>query len=121
VIKGDQGFRLIVSERLYTGPSSTAPFCGGEADVMAAAQPTPSSMILADRLASCSFSYREAIPDQFPSEKWLPTWNKPDLPAAVKIEMTPLDSSPALLPVLNVTVLIHVTREAKSTYEDVKQ
>jgi hypothetical protein len=122
VIRGDEGFRLIVTERPYTGPSSTSSFCSGEAGLIdAAAQPTPSSMIVADRLASCTFFYREAIPDQFPSEKWLSTWDKPDLPAAVKIEMTPLDSSPALLPVLNVTVPIHVTREVKSTYADVKQ
>jgi hypothetical protein len=78
-------------------------------------------MILADRLASCTFSYREAIPDALPSDKWFPVWNKQDLPAAVKIEMTPLDSSPALLPVLNVTVPIHVTRLVRGTYADVQQ
>ena len=78
-------------------------------------------MILADRLASCVFSYREAIPDRPPSDKWLPGWNKQELPGAVRIEMTPLDSSPALLPVLNVTVPIHVTRLVKGTYEDTQK
>lgn len=120
VVKGEEGLRLIVTERPFTGPSSTAPFCGDQIGVLDSTA-TPSSMILADRLASCTFSYRDAIPDQFPSEKWLPTWNKPDLPGAVKIEMTPLDSSPALLPVMNVTVPIHVTREVRNSYADVKQ
>ena len=71
-----------------------------------------------DRLATCTFSYREALPDAPPSEKWLPAWDRPDLPAAVKIEMTPLDSSAALLPVMNVTVSIHVTRQVRPPYED---
>jgi hypothetical protein len=78
-------------------------------------------MILADRLASCTFSYRDLIPDALPSEKWLQSWNKPDLPGAVKIEMTSLDSSAALLPLVSVTVPIHVTRLVKPTYEDARQ
>jgi prepilin-type N-terminal cleavage/methylation domain-containing protein len=121
VVKADEGLRLIVTERLYTGPSATAPFCSDQGEMTPAAPPTPSSMILADRLASCRFWYREAIPDQAPSEKWLPSWNKPDLPGAVKIEMTPLDSSPALLPVMNVTVPIRITRVVKGDYQDAKQ
>jgi hypothetical protein len=83
---------------------------------------TPSSLIVADRLASCIFSYREAISDAPPSAKWLPFWNQtgdqPDLPAAVRIQMTPLDSSPALLPVMDVTVPIHVTRQVRPWYAD---
>jgi prepilin-type N-terminal cleavage/methylation domain-containing protein len=119
VVKGDEGLRLVVTEHLFTGPSSTAPFCGGEqilTDV------TPASLIVADRLAACTFSYRDAVTDTRPSEKWLPNWNlsgdKPDLPGAVKIEMTPLDASPALLPVMNVTVPIHVTRQVRYPYAD---
>jgi hypothetical protein len=118
VVKGDEGLRLVVTEHLYTGPSSTEPFCGGEQS--AASDVAPSSMILADRLATCTFSYREAITDTPPSEKWLPSWDKPDLPAAVKIEMTGLDSNPALLPVMNVTVPIHITRQVRSWYDDLR-
>jgi prepilin-type N-terminal cleavage/methylation domain-containing protein len=114
VVKGEEGVRLIVTEHLYTSPSSTAPVCAGEQSI------TPSSLIVADRLASCTFSYREALPDAFPSAKWLPVWDRADLPAAVKIEMTPLDSSPALLPVMNVTVPIRITRQVRSWYEDLQ-
>jgi prepilin-type N-terminal cleavage/methylation domain-containing protein len=121
VIQGENGLRLVVTERPYSGPSSTAPFCSDDPDHPVAPQASAASMILADRLASCSFAYREAIPDQPPSGKWLPGWNKQDLPGAVKIEMTPLDSSPALLPVLNVTVPIHITRLVRGVYEDTKQ
>jgi hypothetical protein len=42
------------------------------------------------------------------------------LPGAVKIEMTPMDSSPALLPVMNVTVPIRITRQVRSWYDDLQ-
>jgi prepilin-type N-terminal cleavage/methylation domain-containing protein len=120
VVKGEEGLRLVVTEHRYAGPTSTAPFCG--ADLIPPPDITPSSLIVADRLASCIFSYREAISDAPPSAKWLPFWNQtgdqPDLPAAVRIQMTPLDSSPALLPVMDVTVPIHVTRQVRPWYAD---
>lgn len=116
VVRGEGGLRLIVTEHNYTGPSSTSPFCGGGPVLPASGAPT--AYILADRLASCAFSYREQIPDQPPSEKWLPVWDREDLPAAVKIDMTPLDSSPALLPVMNVTVPIRITRQVRNSYAD---
>jgi prepilin-type N-terminal cleavage/methylation domain-containing protein len=117
VVPGEQGFRLVVTEHLYTGPSSTSPFCGGVIPF----QITPASIIVADRLASCTFSYRDQVQDGPPSAKWLGSWDRPNLPGAVKIEMTPLDSGPALLPVMNVTVPIRVTRQIRTTYEDIQQ
>ena len=74
VVRGEGGLRLIVTEHNYTGPSSTSPFCGGGPVLPASGAPT--AYILADRLASCAFSYREQIPDQPPSEKWLPVWDR---------------------------------------------
>ncbi len=119
VVKGEEGVRLIVTEHWYTGPSATQPYCGSA--LLAPPGGEPASLILADRLASCRFSYREQVPDQFPSDAWLPVWDRDDLPAAVKIEMTPLDSSPALLPVTSVTVPIHITRQVRSPYADSPQ
>ncbi len=116
VVPREGGLRLIVTEHLYTGPSSTSPFCGGQA--VLSTQSAPLAYVVADRLATCTFSYREQIPDQLPSSNWLPSWDRQDLPAAVKIEMTPLDASPALLPVMNVTVPIHVNRQVRNFYED---
>jgi hypothetical protein len=113
VVKGEQGLRLIVTEHPFTGPAATGPFCG-------AAEIEPTSLILADRLASCTFSYREQIPDTYPSDKWLPVWDRPDMPAAVKIEMTPLDGNTAALHMTTVTVPIRITREVRSLYEDIK-
>jgi len=117
VVRGEGGLRLIVTEHNYTGPSSTASFCGG-APVLPTVAGAPTAYVLADRLASCTFSYREQIPDQPPSPEWLPVWVREDLPGAVKIEMTPLDSSAALLPVMNVTVPIRITRQVRNSYAD---
>jgi prepilin-type N-terminal cleavage/methylation domain-containing protein len=116
VVQSGGGLRLVVTEHLYTGPASTAPFCGGQA--LLPGLGAPLAYVVADRLASCTFTYREQIPDQLPSSNWLPSWDRQDLPAAVKIEMTPLDSSPALLPVMNVTVPIRITRQVRNSYED---
>jgi hypothetical protein len=117
VVPANGGLRLIVTEHLYTGPSSTAPYCGAEA-LLGSSRGAPTAYVVADRLASCSFSYREQIPDQPPSAKWLSSWDRGDLPAAVKIEMTPLDSSAVLLPVMNVTVPIRITRQVRTWYDD---
>lgn len=119
VVKGEEGLRLVVTEHLYTGPSATAPFCGGDPTAMPQ-DVTPTSLIVADRLATCTFSYREVLPDSPPSAKWLGRWDQAELPGAVKIDMTPLDSSPALLPVMNVTVPIHITRQVRPWYDDLK-
>jgi prepilin-type N-terminal cleavage/methylation domain-containing protein len=118
VVRAEQGLRLVVTEHMYTGPSSTVPFCSGGRTPGQDIQPT--SLIVADRLATCTFSYRDTLPDAPPSDKWLNAWDKPDLPGAVRIEMTPLDSGPAMLPVMNVTVPIRVTRQVRSFYEDLK-
>lgn len=117
VIPSDRGgVRLIVNESLYTGPASTAPFCFDGA--AAPGPPTPESFVLADRLAFCRISYQEYLPQTPHLQKWLEVWNKPDLPSAVHVEMTPLIADPASLPLVSVTVPIHVTREVLSPYAD---
>jgi len=117
VIPSDRGgVRLIVNESLYTGPSSTGPFCldGAAAPV----PPTPSSFVLADRLAFCRISYQEYLPQSPNLQKWQAIWNKADLPSAVHVEMAPLIADPVSLPLVSVTVPIHVTREVLSPYAD---
>ena len=109
------GVRLIVNEHLYSGPASTAPFCASPA------QATPQSFVLADRLEYCRFVYHEMIPESPAAGNWIPSWNRPNLPSAVRVEMAPLVADPSRLPVLNVTVPIHTTREVGAPYEDFQQ
>jgi prepilin-type N-terminal cleavage/methylation domain-containing protein len=106
------GVRLIVNEHLYSGPASTVPFCASSA------QANPQSFVLADRLEYCRFVYHEMIPESPAAANWIPLWNRPNLPSAVRIEMAPLIIEAGRLPVLGVTVPIHITREVGAPYED---
>jgi prepilin-type N-terminal cleavage/methylation domain-containing protein len=109
------GVRLIVNETPYMGPSGTIPFCGsGIPPPMA----TPLSFVLADKLAYCRIVYKDVIKDSILSGPWLQAWTKPMLPAAVRIEMAPLVADPASLPLVDVTVPMHVNREVLSPYVD---
>lgn len=110
------GIRLIVNEYLYTGPASTNLFCADP--TLAAVRATPQSFVLADRLASCVLSYREANPDTPVGGNWVPAWNRPQLPSAVHIAMTPLVPDPARLPLVSVTVPIHITKDIGAPYDD---
>jgi prepilin-type N-terminal cleavage/methylation domain-containing protein len=117
VVPSDRGgVRLVVNESLYTGPLSIAPFCIERSFLPA--RVTPQSFVLADRLAYCRIAYQEYKPETPSQEKWLPVWNKPDLPSAVHVDMAPLMADPATLPLVSVTVPIHVTREVLNPYGD---
>ncbi len=110
------GVRLVINEHLYTGPSSTTPFCaeGRFLPVVLG----PESFVAADSLAYCRFLYREAIPESVLPGNWVPVWTQANLPRAVRIEMAPLKVGPGRLPVMPVTVPIHITREVLATYSD---
>jgi len=108
--------RLVMNEHPYTGPASTAPFCFNMLPVPA--QATPSSLIVADRLAYCRISYREINRDAPREGNWVGLWNETNLPSAVHIEMVPLASDAAQLPLVSVTVPIHVTLDVGAPYND---
>jgi len=125
VIPGDngEGVRLVVNEKLYSGPRSTGLLCRGLAPGVdgtpvpqfVPVQSGPGSFVLADRLAYCRFSFRELVIDP-PIARWIPAWKKPLLPNAVRIEMAPLDPDVAKLQWLTLTMPIHVTREPLGQY-----
>ncbi len=110
------GVRLLVNESLYTGPASTGPFCFETR--VAAIPPGPQSFVLADRLAYCRILYRERNPDSPVDGKWVPVWDRPNLPSAVRIEMEPLRPDPSQLPLLHVTVPIRINRDVSGHYDD---
>ena len=118
VVPSDRGgLRLIVNEDLYTGPYAIMPLCA--AGVFLPVGVKPESFILADRLASCRIAYLERRQDGSPlGGAWVSVWQRPDLPQAVRVMMEPLAPDPARLPLVNVTVPIHVTREVMAPYVD---
>jgi prepilin-type N-terminal cleavage/methylation domain-containing protein len=111
------GVRLIMTESLYTGVAT----CGG-AGVMPAlslsGQPPLEPVEMAGKLATCRFLYQEPLPDSPLGGAWVPVWNRPLVPRAVRIEMAPLDPNMAGLPALSLDVPLHITRQIGFVYVD---
>jgi prepilin-type N-terminal cleavage/methylation domain-containing protein len=123
VIPGERGagVRLIVNEVPYTGPAQAGQSIVGidEAGVhFAPILPGAQSFVLADRLAFCRFSYLEPRPEP-PFRIWRPDWIRRSLlPLGIRIEMAPLDITPAELHVATVTVSLSVNRDPDFYYAD---
>ena len=77
------------------------------------------SFVLADRLASCRFLYRRALP-QPPFEDWLDNWVPipSPLPSAIRVEMQPLAGESGRLRHSPVTIPLHFVRDFGERYED---
>jgi prepilin-type N-terminal cleavage/methylation domain-containing protein len=109
----DGGVRLVASEFPYSGPQNTLPYCAGTPPAGARV------MVLADHLAYCRISYHEPYNvNTFEETPWLTVWDKPVLPAAVRIEMRPGAPVAGALAPLDITVPIRVTRDPSIPYVD---
>lgn len=112
------GVRLLVNEIPYTGPAGAGFLCqppapdpatGGFMPVFPPPQPGPRSFVLADRLAACRFSYLEDY--GLGPQTWLNAWTRMDLwPAAIRVEMLPLEPAPGGISAVTVTGLIRQNR-----------
>jgi general secretion pathway protein J len=121
VIPGENGagVRLVVNERAYTGSRAAGALCtaGAPTPQFLAIETGPGSFVLADKLAYCRFSYRDAPrPPLVPT--WRPSWSNltnPNqlLPSAIRFEMAPLLPDAARLQPVALTMPIHVTRLPK--------
>jgi general secretion pathway protein J len=110
------GFRLMMNERPYSGPSSVAPQCVNQ--TFPPVQVTGQSVEMAGRLAYCRFLYRVPVPDSPIGADWVPVWQRPDLPRAVRVEMMPAAPNPSKLPSLTLNVPVHITRLVAGVYAD---
>jgi hypothetical protein len=126
VVPGDAGVgvRLIVNEFLYSGPASAGAACVGMmpgADgLIGRFRPVevgPKAFVLADKLSRCVFSYKEET-EAPPYERWHPDWKSQKFPAAVRIDLAPLEQDGAKLEVLPVTVSLRITRDMAVKYEN---
>ena len=120
------GVRLIVNEIPYSGPFSVKGACVGtqpdpQTGQMAALfQPImirPDSFVLADRLASVRFVYRDELPPPL-LERWTPKWLANKLPSAIRIEIVPLELDQANLDVTSTTIPVRITANPLFTYAD---
>ena len=121
-----RGVRLLLNEQIYTGPLSTGAFCGGVAPNPETGVPRvlwrppaqhQRSFILADKLASCQFFFKEERDEKLP-DIWHARWLKDETPAAIRVDLVPLEPEPGRLQVPTVIAPFRVTRHAYSEYSD---
>jgi hypothetical protein len=104
------GMRLVETESPYSGGCQ-----GGGA-------PSAKPLILADNLASARFMYHEPQrPNSAGLGTWVPAWNDPVLPSAVRLETEPLKAMASNLPSLTVNVAIHITKQPTLQYIDIEE
>ena len=110
------GFRLMMNERVYGGPVTTTPLCAG--GTYLPVKIDDQSVEAAGKLAFCRISYREFFPENLLAGNWVPVWNRPVLPAAVRIEMAAVDPAAPRLPPLSINVPLRITRDLGVPYAD---
>jgi hypothetical protein len=103
------GRRILLNELPYRGPGDLGgmitgmerdPLTGGPRLVFAPIQPRATSLIIADELETCRFSYLRVPRNRAEPALWVPQWN--DLtrfPGAIRVEMTSDSGEGRLLPV----------------------
>lgn len=128
VIPGEngEGFRLIVNEIPYTGARGIGSVCLGRTTDSITGQPylkflpvgvNERSFVLADKLGYCRFLYKRFDPIK-KTDSWFPRWTFDDLPSAIRVEMQPLAPTPGAVPLLTVTMPVHINRDLMTTFED---
>lgn len=128
VIPGEEGrgVRLVVNEQLYTGSWGLGrvclglvpdPLAGIAMPRFAPVQIGPGSFVMADKIANAQFQYKELLPEP-PFERWVPRWIRAGFPAAVRVDMAPLETDAAKITQVSMTLPVHVQRAPFGIYRD---
>ena len=110
VISGDEGRRLILNELPYQGPRSVGVFAlqsvpertsfSGRRIIFTPVRARADSLIAADRLSFCRFSYLRYPREREAPGEWIPVWDDlQNVPVAVRLEMAPAAVEAGLQPV----------------------
>jgi prepilin-type N-terminal cleavage/methylation domain-containing protein len=129
VTPSDQGagVRLLVNEIPYLGPISGGSLCMGIRPNPETGASLPqfrppaageTSFVLADHLAYCRFLYLTPSPRPGEPGAWLPSWTGIGWPSGIRIEMAPVDPSPAQLQPVTVTAPVYINRDPGALYVD---
>ncbi|MFN7998184.1 MAG: prepilin-type N-terminal cleavage/methylation domain-containing protein [Bryobacteraceae bacterium] len=122
-----RGVRLIVNELPYTGEAGAGQLCTGVTrDPLSGLNvpefrpilPGPQSFVLADKLAWCRFSYLKAAKPPLEEEAWRTDWPLARWPAAIRVDMAPIEDNPSRLRPLTVTAPIQIQRAPDISYVD---
>lgn len=121
------GARLVVNETPYLGPEAAGKLCTGvDNDPEGAgayghfAPPTagPNTFVLADHLRGVRYSFLRPPEKADDPPRWDPVWTAGGWPAAIRIEMAPLEPSPGRLQPITVTAPMFIYRDPKVKYAD---
>jgi general secretion pathway protein J len=121
------GTRLVVNETPYGGPFGGGPICipgdtdpetGGHIASFAAPSVGPATFVLADHLRAVRFEFLDAPKKPGEPGLWTATWNHGKWPFGIRIEMVPMEPSPARLQPITVIAPLYVNRVPGVKYED---
>lgn len=121
------GTRLVVNETPYLGPEAAGQLCSGvDSDPEGSgafgnfAPPSASAttFVLADHLRGVRYSFLKPPTKPEDPGKWQPVWDGGGWPAAIRIEMAPLEPTPGRLQPITVTAPIFINRDPKVKYAD---
>ncbi len=118
---GEGGRRLILNELPYWGPQSVGGFVleavpdrmsfSGRRMIFAPIRARADSLIAADRLSVCRFSYLRYPREGKAPGEWIPVWDDlQNVPVAVRLEMAPAAVKAGLQPVT-------ITAQIRAEYE----
>ena len=109
VSDADRGRRILLNELPYNGPDSLGSLISGVDHDLRSGAPRlvfapigrrPTSLIIADELEACRFSYLKLPRTRAQTALWVPQWDElTRFPGAIRIEMTPRQAEARLLPV----------------------
>ncbi|MBN9658258.1 MAG: prepilin-type N-terminal cleavage/methylation domain-containing protein [Acidobacteria bacterium] len=120
-----EGVRLLLNELPFTGPVGAGFLCqppvadpstGLSMVRFAPPAPTPRSFVVADRLSACRFSYLQSLESE--PDRWVPAWTRQDLwPAAVRIDILPLEPDASRVPPMTFTGRFRPNRRPGEQFE----
>jgi prepilin-type N-terminal cleavage/methylation domain-containing protein len=125
----NRGVRLVVNERPYTGPASIDFLCRGIGTDPATGQPAGQFLpvelglapfVIADRLASSRIAYQIADP-RTRKKVWTSHFTGVLPPAAIRIEMVPIESDPGKLSMSTLLLPVRVYRNSRLAYRDIDE
>ena len=115
VSSGSKGLRILLNQLPYLGPLSAGSLVAGRVSdpgfphgriIFSPIRATPASLIIADELATCRFSYLRRSRRQGEPSAWLPYWGERDsLPVAIRVNLSPSSREARVLPVSIITAV----------------
>jgi general secretion pathway protein J len=114
----DGTVRLEVTEQLFSGPSSTVPYCDLDPKKFGVPTNGPAPLVLLDKLAYCRFIYRNLNQSTLFGRDVLEEWVHPYLPYAIRVELETIPGTNARMPVGSITIPLHISKYPGETYFD---